>query len=86
MYVNDLDAARDFFVSFLGGRSNEGYHNRNTDSRSYFISFDDGARMEIMNKPEILYKNKHMYAKTVIRSFNLTELEYCHCRYIFDDL
>ena len=51
MYVNDLEAARDFFVSFLGGRSNEGYHNRNTDFRSYFISFDDGARLEIMNMP-----------------------------------
>ncbi len=53
MYVNDLEAARSFFVSYLGGRSNDGYHNRNTGFRSYFISFDDGARLEIMNKPEM---------------------------------
>ena len=26
MYVNDLDAAKDFFVSFLGGVSNNGYY------------------------------------------------------------
>ena len=51
LYVNDLEAARDFFVTFLGGKSNSGYHNRNTDFRSYFISFDDGARLEIMTKP-----------------------------------
>ena len=51
MYVNDLEAAKDFFVSFLGGQSNDGYHNRTTDFRSYFISFDDGTRLEIMNKP-----------------------------------
>lgn len=51
MYVNDLEAARDFFITYLGGKSNDGYHNRTTDFRSYFISFDDGARMEIMNKP-----------------------------------
>ncbi len=51
MYVNDLDAARNFFVTWLGGKSNEGYHNRTTDFRSCFISFDDGARLEIMNKP-----------------------------------
>ncbi|MBQ3786652.1 MAG: VOC family protein [Lachnospiraceae bacterium] len=51
MYVNDLDAARDFFVKYLGGRSNDGYHNVNTDFRSYFISFEEGARLEIMNKP-----------------------------------
>ena len=51
MYVNDLEAARDFFVKYLGGRSNDGYHNKATDFRSYFISFDDGARLELMNKP-----------------------------------
>ena len=51
LYVNDLEAARDFFVTYLGGRSNDGYHNRNTGFRSYFITFDDGARLEIMNKP-----------------------------------
>jgi len=51
LYVNDLEAARDFFVTFLGGKSNSGYHNRNTDFRSYFIRFDDGARLEIMTKP-----------------------------------
>ena len=53
MYVDDLEAARDFFVSFLGGRANDGYHNKNTGFRSYFISFDDGVRLEIMNKPEM---------------------------------
>ena len=53
MYVDDLEAARDFFVTFLGGRSNDGYHNKNTGFRSYFISFDDGVRLEIMNKPEM---------------------------------
>lgn len=51
MYVNDLEAAREFFVGFLGGRSNDGYHNKATGFRSYFIRFDDGARLEIMNRP-----------------------------------
>ena len=31
MYVNDLEAARDFFVKYLGGTSNGGYHNEKTD-------------------------------------------------------
>ena len=38
-------------MNYLGGKSNDGYHNKNTDFRSYFISFEDGARLEIMNKP-----------------------------------
>ena len=53
MYVDELEAARDFFVKYLGGTSNGGYHNEKTDFRSYFISFDDGARLEIMNKPSM---------------------------------
>ena len=53
MYVNDLEAAREFFVSFLGGASNRGYHNEKTGFRSYFISFEDGARLEIMSKPDL---------------------------------
>ena len=51
MYVNDLEAARDFFVDYLGGQSNDGYHNKTTDFRSYFICFDGGARLEIMMTP-----------------------------------
>ena len=52
MYVNDLEAAKDFFAKYFGGQANELYHNKNTGFRSYFISFEDGARLEIMNKPQ----------------------------------
>lgn len=51
MYVNDLEAARNYFVTYFGGRSNEGYENKKTGFRSYFITFDGGARLEIMWKP-----------------------------------
>ena len=53
MCVNELESVRDFFVKYLGGVSNDGYHNKTTGFRSYFISFDDGARLEIMNKPSM---------------------------------
>ena len=58
MYVNDLEAVRDFFLKYLDGTSNDGYHNKNTDFRSYFISFEDGARLELMTKPEIVNVEK----------------------------
>jgi len=58
MYVNDLEAARDFFAEYLGGQSNDGYHNKTTDFRSYFICFDGGARLEIMTKPEMKNQEK----------------------------
>ena len=58
LYVKDLETARDFFIKYLGGRSNDGYHNPDTDFRSYFISFDDGARLELMTKPEMVNQEK----------------------------
>ena len=53
MYVNELESARDFFVKYLGGISNDGYHNEKTGFRSFFIRLEDGARLEIMNKPSM---------------------------------
>lgn len=53
LYVNDPEGARDFFVKYFGAVSNEGYHNRRTDFRSYFLTFTDGSRLEIMTKPDL---------------------------------
>lgn len=53
MYVQDLEKTRDFFVKYLAAKSNAMYHNPNTDFKSYFLSFDDGARLEIMQKPGV---------------------------------
>ncbi|MDN0055910.1 VOC family protein [Collinsella ihumii] len=53
LYVNDLDAAKQFFTRYFGARSNELYHNATTGFRSYFLSFDDGARLEIMTRPDM---------------------------------
>ena len=60
MYVNDLEAAKEFFVRYLGGRANDGYHNKTTDFRSYFLSFDGGARLEIMRKPQMVDPEKDL--------------------------
>jgi len=53
MYVKELERAKDFFVKYFDGKANDGYHNPMTDFKSYFLSFEDGARLEIMNKPQL---------------------------------
>ena len=58
MYVNDLEKTKEFFVKYFNAISNEGYHNKTTDFRSYFLSFEDGARLEIMNKPQMMDDEK----------------------------
>lgn len=51
MYVTDLEGTKAFFEKYFSARANNGYHNKATDFKSYFLSFDDGARLEIMQKP-----------------------------------
>ena len=51
MYANDLQKTKEFFVKYFNAESNEGYHNKTTGFRSYFLSFENGARLEIMNRP-----------------------------------
>ena len=53
MYVNDLEKARDFFIKYFNAASNDGYHNKTTNFRSYFLTFDDGARIELMHHPDM---------------------------------
>lgn len=53
LYVNDLEGAKAFFVTYFGAISNEIYHNPKTDFRSYFLHFSDGSRLELMTKPDL---------------------------------
>lgn len=58
MYVNDLEKTKDFFVRYFNAKSNDGYHNKTTDFQSYFLTFDHGARLEIMKKPDMVDAEK----------------------------
>ncbi len=53
MYVNDLEKTKNFFEKYFNASSNNVYQNSKTGFRSYFLSFGDGARLEIMNKSEM---------------------------------
>lgn len=51
---------KDFFIKYFHAVSNEGYHNKSTDFLSYFLSFDDGARLEIMHRPNMVDEEKEL--------------------------
>ena len=53
LYANDIEGAKDFFTKYLNAKSGELYRNPKTGFSSYFLSFDEGSRLEIMNKPNI---------------------------------
>ena len=60
MYVSDLEKIKEFFIKYLGAQSNNIYHNKETDFKSYFLSFDSGCRLEIMTKPELVDEKKDL--------------------------
>lgn len=53
IYVRDLERARVFFTKYFGAVSNKIYRNQTTQFSSYFLSFDNGCRIEIMSRPEV---------------------------------
>ena len=53
LYVQDLVAARDFFIRYFDAQANDGYHNPSTGFSSYFLTFSDGARLELMTRPQL---------------------------------
>ena len=61
LWVKDLEGAKDFFIKYFGAVPNEGYHNEKTGFRSHFLSFDDGARIEIMSSPLLEESEKSFY-------------------------
>lgn len=60
IYVQDLEKTRAFYEKYFGGKSNEKYHNPKTGLETYFISFSDNTRLEIMARPNISINNKDL--------------------------
>ncbi|KMP36490.1 VOC family protein [Bacillus albus] len=53
IWVNDLELMRSFYTKYFNGKSNSLYHNEVKQFKSYFITFESGARLEIMRKKGI---------------------------------
>ena len=53
IWTDNIELLRNYYVSFFEGQSNEMYINPKTQFQSYFISFESGARLEIMSMPNI---------------------------------
>lgn len=52
LYVLDLEQAKDFFIRYFNASANNMYHNPHTGLKTYFLTFADGARLEIMQRPD----------------------------------
>ncbi len=53
VWTNQLEILINFYVTFFGANRGDNYYNRETHFESCFLTFDSGARLEIMHKPGI---------------------------------
>ncbi|MGX7030101.1 VOC family protein [Vagococcus zengguangii] len=53
LWVADLEKMKHFYETFFNAQVGELYHNQTTGFRSYFLSFETGGRLEIMNREDI---------------------------------
>lgn len=72
IWTQDLERLKEFYQKNFKVTSNELYTNQKKEFKSYFLSFDGGARLEIMQKPDIespkksLGKESYGYAHLAI--------------------
>ena len=53
IWTMDLEKMKNFYQKFFNLKSNEKYFNPNKKFSSYFLAFENGARLESMHKPDI---------------------------------
>ena len=54
IWVKDLTRLKTFYEKYFGARSDSGYANESKQFLSHFLTFESGARLELMQRPDIL--------------------------------
>lgn len=56
IWVSDLEKMKAFYLTYFNGKANEKYENPVKKFSSYFISFSDGCRLELMKRVDVVEK------------------------------
>ncbi|MCI9263971.1 MAG: glyoxalase [Oscillospiraceae bacterium] len=57
MFVKDLEGAKDFFMECFGAEIHN-YYEEDNGFKSYILKFEEGPKLELMTKPEIVDQKK----------------------------
>ena len=53
IWTSDIEKMKNFYLKFFNLTSNEKYYNPKKLFSSYFLSFQNGARIELMHRPDV---------------------------------
>ena len=68
IWTNQLEEMKEFYCKYFNGTANDKYVNHKKEFQSYFISFDEGTRIELMNTTGIVEQETY----EMIASLGLT--------------
>jgi len=54
LWVKDIEKMKTFYCFYFQAGASEKYYNPYKQFSSYFLSFESGARLELMHKPELV--------------------------------
>jgi lactoylglutathione lyase len=53
IWTTRLEKLKDYYVKYFNGAANVKYHNKTRNFESYFITFESGTRLELMQMPDV---------------------------------
>jgi lactoylglutathione lyase len=56
LFTDQLEEMRLFYVTYFNGKSNQLYQNKSKGFSSYFISFEENTRLELMSRNDVKEK------------------------------
>ena len=58
IFVKDLEGAKNFFINYFGAEVHAVYNEEENRYYSYIMKMGEGAKLELMTKPEIVDEKK----------------------------
>ena len=71
IWTDNLEALKEFYVQYFNAVPNEKYTNPQKKFESYFLSFESGARLELMSMPGITGNQNDTIAKQYLGLIHL---------------
>tara|TARA_Y100001960_G_scaffold332606_1_gene433771 strand:+ start:1914 stop:2303 length:390 start_codon:yes stop_codon:yes gene_type:complete len=61
IWTKQIEVLRAFYINYFGAESNDKYYNPTKQFSSYFLSFDSGSRLELMEMPSVPESKDDIY-------------------------
>lgn len=64
LWVRELEEMKQFYCTYFQATANDIYHNPSKGFSSYFLTFESGARLELMMRSDITNGSDNVYGFT----------------------